>query len=60
LQEGSLTGALADEAGEFQALVDLGTSGGSGIWNGTLDFVRVIKQQKEAVLQRPVPTAGNS
>lgn len=27
-------------------------SGGSGIWNTTLDLVRAIKQQKEAVMQQ--------
>jgi hypothetical protein len=34
-------------------------SGGSGIWNSTLDLVRAIKQQKEAVLQQAKKAAGN-
>jgi len=34
-------------------------SGGSGIWNSTLDLVRTIKQQKENVLQQAKQPAGN-
>lgn len=34
-------------------------SGGSGIWNSTLDLVRVVKQQKETVLQQAKKAAGN-
>ncbi len=32
-------------------------SGGSGIWNSTLDLVRTIKQQKAALLQQADPKA---
>jgi hypothetical protein len=35
-------------------------SGGSGIWNSTLDLVRTIKQQKESVLQQAQKAAGNA
>lgn len=35
-------------------------SGGSGIWNSTLDVVRTIKQQKETVLQQAKKAAGTA
>lgn len=35
-------------------------SGGSGIWNSTLDLVRTIKQQKENVLKQDKKATANA
>lgn len=55
--EGSITSLLKmplPAAHRWGVLLLFGglASGGSGIWNSTLDLVRTVKQQKEVVLER--------